>query len=82
MRFPDWPIVEPVEVFRSCLEAWKRQMSRDLVKEEDAQDDARRTLGLNIGDGGSELRKAYRSLARKYHPGAFLFCHKISCFPV
>ena len=74
MRFPDWPIVEPVEVFRSCLDAWKRQMSRDVIKEEDAQDDARRVLGLHVGDGGGELRRAYRSLARKYHPGKSLGC--------
>ena len=44
-------------------------MSRDQEEEEDLQDDARKTLGLRVGDGGSELRKAYRSLARKYHPG-------------
>jgi len=68
VRFPDWPITEPVEVFRACLESWKRQMSRDQEEEEDLQDDARKTLGLHVGDGASELRKAYRSLARKYHP--------------
>ena len=44
-------------------------MSRDQEEEEDLQDDARKTLGLRVGDGGSELRKAYRGLARKYHPG-------------
>lgn len=47
-------------------------MSRDVVEEEDAQDDARKILALNVGDGGSELRRAYRSLARKYHPGKCL----------
>ena len=69
VRFPDWPICEPVEVFRSCLEEWKKQMSRDTTQEENEQKNARRTLGLNIGDDGSDLRRAYRSLARKYHPG-------------
>ncbi|GMH66879.1 hypothetical protein TrRE_jg7825 [Triparma retinervis] len=68
VRFPDWPIAEPVEVLRSCLEEWKKEMKRDTVKEEDACDEARKVLGLKGGDGSSELRKSYRSLARKYHP--------------
>jgi DnaJ family protein C protein 13 len=67
-RFPDWPIAEPVEVFRACLDNWKLEMERDEVEEEDAQEEARKVLDLKAGDGGKELRKAYRSLARKYHP--------------
>ena len=67
-RFPDWPIAEPVEVFRSCLEEWKRQMNRDETQEEDAAEEARKALNLKSGDGSKELRRAYRSLARKYHP--------------
>ena len=57
VRFPDWPIAEPVEVLRSCLEEWKKEMQRDTVKEEDACDDARKVLGLKGGDGQAELRK-------------------------
>jgi curved DNA-binding protein CbpA len=68
VRFPDWPIAEPVEVLRSCLEEWKKEMGRDVVQEEDACEDARKVLGLKGGDGSEELRKSYRSLARKYHP--------------
>lgn len=68
IRFPNWPIAEPVEVFRACLEEWKKEFCRDEVKEEDAQEDARKVLKLSDGDGGKELRKAYRFLARKYHP--------------
>jgi DnaJ family protein C protein 13 len=67
-RFPGWPIAEPVEVFRACLEEWKLQMNRDEAKEEDAQEEARKVLDLRAGDGGKELRRNYRSLARKYHP--------------
>ena len=67
-RFPDWPIAEPVEVFRSCLEEWKRQMNRDEGKEENDQEEARKVLSLKSGDGSKELRKAYRALARKFHP--------------
>lgn len=68
VRFPNWPIAEPVEVFRACLEEWKLQLRRDVVKEEDLQEEARKVLSLETGDGGKELRKAYRGLARKYHP--------------
>jgi hypothetical protein len=68
IRFPDWPIAEPVEVFRACLEEWKLQLRRDAVKEEDAQEEARKVLSLKSGDRSKELRTAYRGLARKYHP--------------
>ena len=67
-QFPDWPIAEPVEVFFACLERWKHQMNHDVAKEEDAQEEARNVLGLNAGDSGPELRRAYRLLVRKYHP--------------
>ena len=67
-RFPDWPIAEPVEVFRACLEEFKKQMNRDETEEEHALENARKALDLEVGDGSKELRKAYRLLARKYHP--------------
>jgi hypothetical protein len=63
-RFPDWPIAEPVEVFRSCLEELKKQLTRDEMEEEVALESARKVLDLKTGDGSKELRKAYRSLAR------------------
>lgn len=67
-RFPDWPIAEPVEVFRACLEEFKKQINRDETEEVEAIDGAVEVLKLKAGDGSKELRKAYRSLARKYHP--------------
>jgi DnaJ family protein C protein 13 len=67
-RFPEWPISEPVEVFRACLEELKKQMNRDEEDEEQALQRALKVLVLKPGDGSKELRKAYRSLARKYHP--------------
>ena len=67
-RFPDWPIAEPVEVFRACLEEFKKQMERDETEEGQALESARKALDLKVGDGSKELRKAYRMLARKYHP--------------
>ena len=68
VRFPDWPIAEPVEVFRACLETFKNQLNRDEEAEEEALESAIKVLNLKRGDGSKELRKAYRSLARKYHP--------------
>ncbi|CAB9505549.1 DnaJ (Hsp40) homolog, subfamily C, member 13 [Seminavis robusta] len=68
VRFPDWPISEPVEVFRACLEELKKQLTRDETEEEVALESARKVLDLKQGDGSKELRKAYRSLARKFHP--------------
>lgn len=67
-RFPDWPIAEPVEVFRACLERFKKQLDRDESSEEIAFEEARKVLHLSEGDGSKELRAAYRALARKYHP--------------
>jgi DNAJ protein RME-8 N-terminal len=67
-RFPDWPISEPVEVFRACLEKFKKQMNRDEEEEEEALQKAAKVLNLKAGDGSKELRKAYRMLARKFHP--------------
>jgi len=68
VRFPGWPVAEPVEVFRACLERFKKQVDRDESSEEKLLEEARNTLKLNAGDGGKELRKAYRSLARQFHP--------------
>lgn len=68
VRFPDWPIAEPVDLFRACLDEFKKQLTRDETEEEAALETARKVLGLQTGDGSKELRKAYRTLARKYHP--------------
>jgi DnaJ family protein C protein 13 len=67
-RFPNWPISEPVEVFRACLEEFKKQMCRDKNGEEQAVQGATKVLNLKPGDGSKELRKMYRKLALKYHP--------------
>ena len=67
-RFPDWPIAQPVQVFRSCLQKWDEVMSREESEEKDLQERARITLDLKPGDDEDQLRKAYRRLAMKYHP--------------
>jgi DnaJ-class molecular chaperone len=55
-------------VFRACLEKFKKQLDRDESTVEELLEKARQVLDLKAGDGSKELRKAYRSLARKYHP--------------
>lgn len=67
-RFPDWPVAEPIEVFRSCLEHFKKFLGEDGRSNEDALDRARQILELKVGDSSKELRGAYRRLARIYHP--------------
>ncbi|GKY91883.1 hypothetical protein MPSEU_000159900 [Mayamaea pseudoterrestris] len=67
-RFPDWPISKPVEVFKACLEHFKKQAERDEQELNVAVEKARTILKLSGGDGAKELRRAYRSLARQYHP--------------
>lgn len=62
-RFPNVQISEPVEVFRACLNEWKRQMIRDQSQEEDEREKARKTMGLKDGDGDRELRRAYRNVS-------------------
>jgi len=67
-RFPNYPIKAPVEVFRSCLEEFKKQMNRNESDEDEALQEANKILNLKPGDASKDLRKAYRNLARKYHP--------------
>ena len=67
-KFPEWPISEPVEVFKACLEHFQKHVNRDEEDENVAIENAKAVLKLNPGDGTKELRKAHRSLARLYHP--------------
>jgi hypothetical protein len=67
-RFPNWPIKEPVELFRACLGVFTEKQNREESKERAEMEKARQLLQLEDGDGSNELRKAYRNLARKYHP--------------
>ena len=66
-KFPNVQIAEPIEVFRACLNEWKKQMIRDQDQEEDAQEKARQVMGLRDGHGGNELRRAYRSVSTFIH---------------
>ena len=74
VRFPDWPIIEPVELLRFVLDAWMQETSKEPP--ETTEDEALAVLGLSQGGGSGDhgvltphdIRKAYRKLARKFHP--------------
>jgi preprotein translocase subunit Sec63 len=43
-------------------------MNRNESDEEQALQESTKILNLKSGDTGKDLRKAYRMMARKYHP--------------
>ncbi|KYQ94058.1 DnaJ like protein [Tieghemostelium lacteum] len=74
-RFPNWPIKQPLELFKAVLQVW----SEESVKQPQtlSVNDALEILNLkpNKGPAGKahgykddEIRKAYYKLAAKYHP--------------
>lgn len=67
VRFPDWPIDDPVSLLRSVLDAWRDELN----KSEDVGVpllEAWQILGIESGASDAEIRKAYRRQAMKYHP--------------
>ena len=56
-RFPQWPISEPLQVFRSSLQLWKEQMSRHVKEETNAQEEAKQILGLNNNNNRNKNNK-------------------------
>lgn len=67
-KFPDWPIAEPVEVFRACLELFRKELEEDTTDVAAELESARQVLELEVGNDSKDLRKAYRRLARMFHP--------------
>jgi hypothetical protein len=65
-RFPDWPIGEPLVLLRDVIERWRMEMTKGVV--DNAVADAVKLLELSGKFDSLELRKAYKNLARKYHP--------------
>lgn len=66
IRFPDWPIADPLALLRECLERWKLEVSKSAA---DASiEDALKILQLPKNFSNSALRKAYKNLARIHHP--------------
>ena len=67
-RFPNWPIHEPVSVFRASMQRWTNLSRQSQEEEETSVEDARALLSLTNDATESDLRRAYRKVARKYHP--------------
>ncbi|KAL4678230.1 hypothetical protein H8959_020904, partial [Pygathrix nigripes] len=69
LRFPDWPIKDPVKLLKDTLDAWKKEVEKKPPMM--SIDDAYEVLNLPQGQGPhdeSKIRKAYFRLAQKYHP--------------
>uniref|UniRef100_A0A158R602 J domain-containing protein n=1 Tax=Syphacia muris TaxID=451379 RepID=A0A158R602_9BILA len=84
LKFPNWPIREPVEFLRACLGTWLDEIDKKppLMSLEEAY----RTLGLSTDvkiKDSSTIRRAYYQLAQKYHPDKNSegreFFEKINC---
>uniref|UniRef100_A0A670YVE1 DnaJ heat shock protein family (Hsp40) member C13 n=1 Tax=Pseudonaja textilis TaxID=8673 RepID=A0A670YVE1_PSETE len=69
LRFPDWPVKDPVKLLKDTLETWKKEVEKKAPTM--SIDDAYEVLNLPKGQGlhdESKIRKAYFKLAQKYHP--------------
>ena len=68
VRFPNWPIREPVHLLRELLEAWRREVEKKPSGM--TENDALETLGLPPATpfNDATIRKAYFKLAQQYHP--------------
>ncbi|KFO32708.1 DnaJ like protein subfamily C member 13, partial [Fukomys damarensis] len=69
LRFPDWPIKDPVKLLKDTLDAWKKEVEKKPPTM--SIDDAYEVLNMPQGQGPhdeSKIRKAYFRLAQKYHP--------------
>ncbi|XP_067003788.2 dnaJ homolog subfamily C member 13 [Anabrus simplex] len=68
VRFPNWPINEPVKLLKDVLEAWKKEVEKKPPAM--SVDDAYEALGLQRGVPHDEAasRKAYYRLAQQFHP--------------
>lgn len=66
VRFPDWPIGQPLVLLRECIQRWRDEMSKGIV--DSAVSDAKKVLRLDERFENAQLRRAYKNLAREYHP--------------
>ncbi|XP_058807941.1 dnaJ homolog subfamily C member 13 isoform X2 [Phymastichus coffea] len=68
VKFPQWPIPEPIKLLKDVLDAWKKEVEKKPSIM--TVDDAYKVLGLESGEYHDEaiVRKSYYKLAQIYHP--------------
>lgn len=69
IRFPNWPIKDPVKLLKDTLDTWKKEVEKKPPTM--SIDEAYEVLHLPKGQGQHDegkIRKAYFRLAQKYHP--------------
>jgi DnaJ family protein C protein 13 len=66
VRFPDWPVREPLVLLREAIEMWREELSKGVPNS--LAGGSREVMGLPEKFSDADLRKAYKNLARKYHP--------------
>eukprot|EP00602_Paraphysomonas_sp_CaronLab_P011509 CAMPEP_0185040382 /NCGR_PEP_ID=MMETSP1103-20130426/38364_1 /TAXON_ID=36769 /ORGANISM="Paraphysomonas bandaiensis, Strain Caron Lab Isolate" /LENGTH=2494 /DNA_ID=CAMNT_0027579655 /DNA_START=336 /DNA_END=7820 /DNA_ORIENTATION=+ len=66
IRFPNWPIRDPLMLLRETIERWREELSKGIA--DSGERAALEVFGLKGKFNHMELRKAYKNLARKYHP--------------
>ncbi|XP_012235865.1 dnaJ homolog subfamily C member 13 isoform X2 [Linepithema humile] len=68
VKFPQWPISEPVQLMKDVLDAWKKEVEKKPPLM--TVDEAYKQLGLPTGKqhDGAIVRKSFYKLAQMYHP--------------
>lgn len=66
VRFPNWPIRDPLLLLRDVIERWREELAKGGTNAEERA--AKELFGLTGKTDTESLRKAYKNLARKYHP--------------
>ena len=65
-KFGNWPISNPLALLRDTIERWRMEMAKGVV--DTAVSSARLCLDLAERFDDLDLRRAYKRLARQYHP--------------
>ena len=67
VKFPDWPVLHPLNLLREVLQAWKAEVEKKPSSM--TTKDALAVLGIADQEPDeTKVRKAYFKLAQKYHP--------------
>ena len=65
-KFNHWRISDPLSLLHDIIQCWSTEMSKQV--EDISIKEAKLLLGLSDDYNITELRKAYKLMARKYHP--------------